>query len=211
MSMTSMKLPIKIDTFIVIKDLDTGKILREGHNAIHRENMSIAIANGLARNNNSSFISEIHFGRGASVVSDTGTITYRKPNVTGISANLYNTVYFRVVDDEDLNNPDFEFNSTKQVHTTGTDFSDTVITATLDYTEPMINDSVYNIVNGTQQSLDATTSVNGEFVFDEIGLKTRGLTGLNTGNLLTHFIFHPVEKQANQRIQIVYTLRVQAG
>jgi len=211
MSMTSLQLPIKIDTFIVIKDLDTGKVLGEGHNAIHRENMSLVIANGLARNNSSSFVSEMHFGRGASIVSDTGTITYRKPSVTGASANLYNTVYFRVVDDEDLNNPDFEFNFTKQTHTTGTDFADTVITATLDYSDPLVNDSVFNIVNGTQQSLDATTSIDGEFVFDEIGLKTRGVAGLNTGNLLTHFIFHPVEKQANQRIQIVYTLRVQAG
>jgi len=209
--MASMNLPIKIDTFIVIKDLDSGKILRQGHNAIHRENMSIAIASGLARDNYSSFISEMHFGRGASIVSDTGIITYRKPNITGTNANLYNTVYFRVVDDEDLNNPDFEFNFTKQSHTTGTDFAETTVTATLDYTEPLVNDSIFNIVNGTQQSLDATTSVDGEFVFDEIGLKTRGVAGLNTGNLLTHFIFHPVEKQANDRIQIVYALRVQAG
>lgn len=204
-------LPIKINTHIVIKDLDSGEILREGHNAIHRENMSIAIANGLCRNNSSSFISEMHFGRGASIVSEVGSITYRKPSVTGMKADLYNTVYFRVVDDEDLNNPDFEFNSTKQSHISGTDFAETVVTTTLDYTDPAVTDSVFNIVDNTQQSLDASTSVSGEFVFDEIGLKTRGSTGLNTGFLLTHFIFHPVEKQASQRIQIVYTLRVQAG
>ena len=44
-----------------------------------------------------------------------------------------------------------------------------------------------------------------------IALKTKGTAGLNSGHLLTHFIFHPVEKSHNQRIQIVYTLKVQAG
>ena len=203
-------LPVNIETFIVIKDLDTGEILCEGSNAIHQENMSTALAQSMARGTGF-FISEMHFGSGASITGTDGTITYRTPNVTGTSANLHKTTYFRVVDEEDLNNPDSTANKVTITHTNGTTYADTIVTATLDYTDPAVNDSVFNIVNGTQQSLDATTSVDGEFVFDEIGLKTRGDTGVNTGNLLTHFIFHPVEKLANQRIQIVYTLRVQAG
>jgi hypothetical protein len=203
-------LPVSIETFIVIKDLDTGDILCEGSNAIHQENMSTAIAQSIARGTGF-FISEIHFGNGASITGIDGTITYKTPNVTGISADLHKPTYFRVVDEEDLNNPNSLENKVTVTHTNGTTYADTVVTATLDYADPDVNDSVFNIVNGTQQSLDATTSVNGEFVFDEIGLKTRGDTGVNTGNLLTHFIFHPVEKLANQRIQIVYTLRVQAG
>ncbi len=204
------KLPVSIETFIVIKDLDTGDILREGSNAIHQENMSTALAQSLARGTGF-FISEMHFGSGASITGIDGTITYKKPNVAGISADLHKPTYFRVVDEEDLNNPNSADNKVTMAHTNGTTYADTVITATLDYGDPEVNDSVFNIVNGTQQSLDATTSVNGEFIFDEIGLKTRGDTGVNTGKLLTHFIFHPVEKLTNQRIQIVYTLRVQAG
>lgn len=203
-------LPVSIETFIVIKDLDTGDILCEGSNAIHQENMSQAIAHSIARGTGF-FISEMHFGSGASITGTDGTITYKTPNVTGIDADLHKATYFRVVDEEDLNNPDSSENKVTVAHTNGTTYADTIVTATLDYADPDVNDSVFNIVNGTQQSLDATTSVNGEFVFDEIGLKTRGDTGVNTGNLLTHFIFHPVEKLANQRIQIVYTLRVQAG
>ena len=210
MIMNKIQLPVSIETFIVIKDADTGEILREGSNAIHQENMSTAIATGLARGNNH-FISEVHFGIGASITGIDGAITYRKPNVTGVDANLHKATYFRVVDDEDLNNPGAEANNVTVIHTTGTNYADTIVTATIDYSDPLVNDSTYNIVNGTQQSLDATTSVDGEFVFDEIGLKTKGNTGVNTGNLLTHFIFHPVEKQINQRIQIIYTLRVQTG
>ena len=203
-------LPIRIETSIVITDLDSGKELVRGSNAIHQENMSNAIAKMMSRETNF-FISEMHFGNGASIVGSDGNISYREPNVTGLSADLHNSKYFRVVDDNDSNNPDITSNTVTVVHTNGTTYSDIVVTATLDYSDPDPEDSVFNIIDSTQESLDATTSVTGEFEFDEIGLKTRGATGVNTGYLLTHFIFHPVEKLANQRIQVVYTLRVQAG
>jgi hypothetical protein len=203
-------LPIRIETSIVITDLDSGKELVRGSNAVHQENMSNAIAKMMSRETNF-FISEMHFGNGASIVGSDGNISYREPNVTGLSADLHNSKYFRVVDDNDSNNPDITSNTVTVVHTNGTTYSDIVVTATLDYSDPDPEDSVFNIIDSTQESLDATTSVTGEFEFDEIGLKTRGATGVNTGYLLTHFIFHPVEKLANQRIQVVYTLRVQAG
>lgn len=203
-------LPIRIETSIVITDLDSGKELVRGSNAVHQENMSNAIAKMMSRETNF-FISEMHFGNGASIVGSDGNISYREPNVTGLSADLHNSKYFRVVDDNDSNNPDITSNTVTVVHTNGTTYSDIVVTATLDYSDPDPEDSVFNIIDSTQESLDATTSITGEFEFDEIGLKTRGATGVNTGYLLTHFIFHPVEKLANQRIQVVYTLRVQAG
>lgn len=208
--MNIQSLPIKIETSIVITDLDSGKELVRGSNAIHQENMSNAIAKMMSRETNF-FISEMHFGNGASIIGADGNLTYRTPNVYGLSADLHNSKYFRVVDDADTNNPDTSANTVTVSHTNGTTYSDIVVTATLDYSDPDPEDSVYNIVNSTQESLDATTTITGEFTFDEIGLKTRGTTGVNTGYLLTHFIFHPVEKLANQRIQVVYTLRVQAG
>lgn len=208
MNITS--LPVKITTHIVITDADTGEILREGQNAIHQENMSQVFATALARGANS-FISEMHFGKGASVTAIDGSVSYRTPNVFGSNSDLYNPTYFTVVDAQDLNNPDSDNNNLTVTHTTGTTYSNTVVTATLDYDDPVATDSVFNIVNSTEDSLNATTSVDGEMVFDEIALKTKGTAGLNSGNLLTHFIFHPVEKARNQRIQIVYTLKVQAG
>lgn len=208
--MNIQPLPIKIETSIVITDLDSGKELVRGTNAIHQENMSYAIASMMSRDTNF-FISEMHFGNGASIVGSNGDITYRPANVNGKDADLHNPTYFRVVDENDANNPDNTSNKVITAHTAGTTYSDISVTATLDYSDPNPTDSLFNIINSTQESLDATTTIAGEFTFDEIGLKTRGITGVNTGYLLTHFIFHPVEKQANQRIQVVYTLRVQAG
>ena len=46
------------------------------------------------------------------------------------------------------------------------------------------------------------------FVFDELGLVSYSPAG--TGKLLTHVIFHPVQKSLNRLIQIDYTLRVQS-
>ena len=46
------------------------------------------------------------------------------------------------------------------------------------------------------------------YVFDELGLKS-----WNTDNnmmLITHVIFHPVQKSLNRLIQIDYTVRVQS-
>lgn len=203
-------LPVSITTHITIRDLDTGEVLREGKNAIHQENMSVALATALARGSNY-FVSEIHFGNGATIVETDGNVSYRLPNVAGVDADLYNDKFFRVVDSSDINNPNFSENNVTVVHPKGAVYADTVITATLDYTDPLASDSVFNIINSTESSLDATTTIDGEMVFDEIALKTRGTNGLNTGKLLTHFIFHPVEKGTNQRIQIVYQLRVQAG
>ena len=208
--MNTEQLPVSIETFIKITDLTTGEVLREGKNAIHQENMSVALANALARLDGY-FISEMHFGSGALIVAVDGSITYRPPNVIGASANLYNPTYFRVVDDTSLNKAEGSADGTTISHIVGANYADTVITVTLANNEPLAVDSIYNTYDSTSSSLDATTIYDGEFEFNEIGLKTKGANGLNTGNLLTHFIFHPVQKNADQTIQIVYTLRVRAG
>jgi hypothetical protein len=45
-------------------------------------------------------------------------------------------------------------------------------------------------------------------VFDELGLVSYDPNG--TGRLLTHVIFHPVQKSLNRLIQIDYTVRIQS-
>jgi hypothetical protein len=67
----------------------------------------------------------------------------------------------------------------------------------LDYGEP-----------NNQEAFDNTTYLDGEYVFDELGLRAYNPTG--TGKLLTHVIFHPVQKSLNRLIQIDYTVRVQS-
>jgi hypothetical protein len=67
----------------------------------------------------------------------------------------------------------------------------------LDYGEP-----------AGQQAFDNSTNFNGEYVFDELGLKAWEGSSSNL-MLLTHVIFHPVQKSLNRQIQIDYTVRIQ--
>ena len=87
-------------------------------------------------------------------------------------------------------------------HIPGKIYSDILVTCLLDYGEP----------NG-QQLFDNSQNLNGQFVFDELGLRGRstdGTSGLSsTGLLLTHVVFHPVQKALNRLIQIDYTVRIQ--
>jgi hypothetical protein len=50
-------------------------------------------------------------------------------------------------------------------------------------------------------------------VFDELGLLSNYGTDVNgtvITKLLTHVIFHPVQKSLNRQIQIDYTVRIQS-
>ena len=47
-----------------------------------------------------------------------------------------------------------------------------------------------------------------QYVFDELGLLSYA-DDINDSVLLTHVIFHPVQKSKNREIEIVYTVRVQ--
>ena len=46
-------------------------------------------------------------------------------------------------------------------------------------------------------------------MFDELGIKSWNGSTVDAGNLLTHVIFHPIQKSLNRLIQIDYTIRVQ--
>jgi hypothetical protein len=62
-------------------------------------------------------------------------------------------------------------------------------------------------------AFDNGTETDGEYTFDELGLLAN--YGIDSdGNiktrLLTHVIFHPIQKSLNRQIQIDYTVRIQA-
>jgi hypothetical protein len=138
------------------------------------------------------------FGNGGSSVDPTGVITYLPPNITGQNADLYNETYAKVVDDNSAAaDTDPTTNYMTVIHTTGKPYTDILVTCLLDYGEP-----------AGQQAFDNSTNFNGEYVFDELGLKS--WAGSPTDLLLiTHVIFHPVQKSLNRQIQIEYTLRIQ--
>ena len=186
----------KIEGFVKIFDPVSGEVLVDKKNAIHYENISISMAQTLA-NRDVGWIYVMAFGNGGSSVDPTGVITYLPPNVTGQNADLYNETYEKVVDDNSASNTDPENNKLTVLHTTGKVYTDILVSCLLDYGEPP-----------GQQAFDNSTNFNGEFVFDELGLKTWNGSATDL-RLITHVIFHPVQKSLNRQIQIDYTLRIQ--
>jgi len=186
----------KIEGFVKIHDPVSGEVLVDKKNAIHYENISIAMAQTLS-NRNLGYIYQMAFGNGGSSVDPTGVITYLPPNTTGQNADLYNQTYQKVVDDNSAADTDPENNKMTVLHTSGNAYTDILVTCLLDYGEPP-----------EQQAFDNSTNFNGEYVFDELGLKS--WNGSSTDlRLITHVIFHPVQKSLNRQIQIDYTLRIQ--
>ena len=175
---------------------ETGEVAVDKRNAIHYENMSIALAESIA-NSGQGFIYEMVFGNGGTTVDPTGIITYLTPNSTGTNAGLYNQTYTKVVDDRAVANLDPIRNKIETRHVTGTNYTDVFITCLLDYGEP-----------AGQEAFDNITNNDGDYVFDELGLKSFSATGQS--RLLTHVIFHPVQKSLNRLIQIDYTVRIQS-
>ena len=187
---------IKVEGFIKIFDPVTQEVLVDKKNSIHFENMSEALAKSLA-NRDTGFIHEMHFGNGGTSVDPTGIISYLPPNTVGQSSTLYNETYYKVVDDTSILNTDATRNKISVRHIPGQRYTDILVTCLLDYGEP-----------AGQTAFDNSENLDGEFVFDELGLKSwEGTVGM--GKLLTHVVFHPVQKSLNRLIQIDYTVRIQ--
>ena len=175
---------------------ETGEVAIDKRNAIHYENMSISLAESLG-NEGRGFIYEMAFGNGGTTVDPTGIITYLTPNTIGINSGLYNETYTKVVDDRSANNIDPVRNKIETRHLTGTNYTDIIVSCLLDYGEP-----------ADQEAFDNATFTESQYVFDELGLRSYNPNG--PGRLLTHVIFHPVQKSLNRLIQVDYTVRVQS-
>lgn len=187
---------IHIEGHIKIWYPESGEIAVNKRNAIHYENMSIALADSIG-NAGQGWIYQMVFGNGGTTIDPTGIITYLTPNSTGTNASLYNKTYAKVVDDRSVINLDPVRNKIETRHVTGTNYTDVFITCLLDYGEP-----------NNQEAYDNSTGSGTEYIFDELGLMSYNPTG--DGRLLTHVIFHPVQKSLNRLIQIDYTVRIQS-
>ena len=187
---------IHVEGHIKIWDPESKKVYIDKRNAIHYENMSIALAQSIA-NSGQGFIYKMAFGNGGTTVDPTGIITYLSPNSTGSNAGLYSETYSKIVDDQASANTDPTRNYIETRHVTGTNYTDVFITCLLDYGEP-----------SDQLAFDNSSNNQGSYVFDELGLKSFNSSG-DEGLLLTHVIFHPVQKSLNRLIQIDYTVRIQ--
>jgi hypothetical protein len=192
--------PFHIEGHIKIFDPETGEVFINKRNAIHYENMSIALAESLS-NSGQGYIYEMSFGNGGTNVDPTGVITYLTPNTVGTNSALYNQTYTKVVDDRSVANTDPIRNKIETRHMTGTSYTDIVVSCLLDYGEP-----------AGQEAFDNVADINSAYVFDELGLKGYDPDNVPslTGKLLTHVIFHPVQKSLNRLVQIDYTVRIQS-
>lgn len=180
-----------------ITDPDNVSIVVDKSNAIHPENMSQAIANALAANVDSlgvslGAISEMRFGNGGTVVLSTGRVTYKTPRISSFGG-LYSETYAKKINANVNAGVESEYNNVSTVHIPGQVYTDIVCLCTLGLGEP------------SDQNVSSTTDMEGNYVFDELGLYTDGTSGI----ALSHIIFHPVEKSANRILQIKYTVRVQ--
>lgn len=189
---------VSIQGHIKIYDPVTKEVFIDKRNAIHYENFSIALAQSIS-NQGQGTIGEMVFGNGGTRVDNTGIITYLTPNTSGSAAALYNQTYYKTVDAKKSYSLDPARNFMETRHIAGVPYSDVLVSCLLDFGEP----------NG-QAAFDNGNSTEDTFVFDELGLKSYDPAGPNLGMLLTHVIFHPVQKSLNRMIQIDYTIRIQS-
>jgi hypothetical protein len=200
---------VKVQGHVLITDKNSGEVLVDKKNAIHFGNMAYVIASALSHHNlNDSGIYWMGFGNGGSDVLSTGSIKYKGTN-TGTtkdnSSDLYNRTYSKVVAKPSSTttvssgDPD---NNIEILDSTGP-YTDIKVTCTLDFGEPSGQDAQDNATADT------------DYVFDELGLfayyqdTASGTLDIEQSLLLSHVIFHPVQKSTNRQIEVVYTVRVQ--
>lgn len=191
---------------VKITDKTTGEILVHKENAIHFGNMSWAITNAL-QGSDVGHITHMVFGSGGTSVDSSGNISYRSPNTSNLqdpSAEPYQATFWKSLT---------SVGSSIATIPGTSNFSDLTATVLIAFGEPDNASPEF-----LQDPTDEAATTNGTYVFDELALYTGTTIGtLNPfsfapdGRMLTHVIFHPVQKSANRELEIEYTVRVQMG
>lgn len=191
---------VSVKGHIVISDPNTNEVFVDKDNAINFEMMSMAIAwclsNQKSGGTSYGFIADMVFGNGASSVDATGIITYLPTNVTGTESTLYNPTYNQAISNTNMT----------VSHTSGNLYSDIIITCLLDYGQPTGQTTVQPSPSVPVFD-DDTSTTDTYYTFDELGLRVND--GVNL-KLMSHVVFHPVQKSANRQIQVVYTIRIES-
>jgi hypothetical protein len=183
---------VSLDGHVLIKDLTSDTILLDKHNAINYENVVVLLSNLLSGADSSDFITNIAYGNGGTIVDDTGNILYRTPNTGSASGTLYSETFSKDI------SPFGDSENTIQVlHENGETYSDIRIISTLEYAEAGLESQ--SVIDNSSSNDDSP------YIFDELGLRTAA------GLFISHIIFHPIEKSANRKLQIIYTIRIRVG
>jgi len=156
-------------------------------------------------------------------------------------AVLYNTIYVKKLSNDSTNSGSYNYLSRAYIPTENyaTNYEDIIVDVTIGYGEPPVgitDSTIYQseIDNssfvGTASSTSSSTFDPNTLVFNEIGLfagpsdifsgqytttvtDVNNFTNTSTSSalMLTHAIFHPVQKSQNRSLEIIYTLRIQMG
>jgi hypothetical protein len=183
---------------VVVRDKQTQEILVDQKNAIHFGNISWAISQALA-GDDLGHITHMVFGSGGTSIDSAGNIAYRAPNTSTLqdpTAAPYQPTYWKAISI-----------AGQQIEVVpGTsNFSDLKTTVSLIFGEP-----------ADQDVQDQAIATNDTYVFDEIALYTGAIPAhpaefAPVGRMITHVIFHPVQKANNRELEIEYSIRVQMG
>jgi len=207
---------------VLIRDAETKEVLVDKDNAVHYGNISTEIAQALTGDPNS-FITYMAFGNGGVIIDSSGGIVYRSPNTSlnkNPNAQLYNTTLIYEMTNEASNVKDPMTRVPQESTLTG-NYEDILSQVVLIAGFPPTQKNMDNANGSNNQISDDSTT----FVFNEIALFC-GPKGLGTltdtsqiqnfiinqdTRLITHVIFHPVQKSLNRVLEITYTLRIQMG
>ena len=189
---------INVEGHVLIRDKETGETLLNQRNAIHYGNMANLIANAL-NNGSGAYIQYMAFGNGGTSVDTTGKVLYKTPRVSEAyesGANLYSRTYYKTI-----NTTNNELDKIDII--AGPSYTDIKMTCTLGYDEP-----------ADQDLFDSSTTNEGDYIFDEMSIFSypqdpTNAVPINTSTMLTHVIFHPVQKSQYRIIEIIYTIRIQ--
>jgi hypothetical protein len=207
---------------LIIKNKITNEVILDKFNAIHFGNLNAAFAKSIAGYSDG-FISYMMFGNGGTVISGT-EIAYKAPlvsDIENVNEQMYSPTFLQKVSNgattiDEYDNLNFVSVPVGQGLNA---YKDVVTTVTLQYGD-----------NGPtgQDLLNDAGQIGDLFVFNEISLycgPKSALAGSKTNDpiliqdftsrvdtaMLTHVIFTPIQKAQNVDLEIIYTIRVQAG
>lgn len=175
--------PVSFTTNVKIMD-DLGEVLLDKSNAIHPQNMARIIARALANEPKAS-IYRVALGNGGTVASAGGALSYKTPNdgtssdSVGWQTRLYNEIYSEVIDDQSSllgsGLGAVPANDPKSVGLSGPG----VRSSEVGNTSLVTIDMTINPCEPRYLAA-SSTDMDGNFVFDELGLFSEGLSNLNT-------------------------------
>lgn len=192
--------------------------LVEKNNAVHLGNLSTILAKA-ALGKDTAFISYMAFGNAGVDIETNGVINYKNPNVSGFNnpnERLYNTVLIRRI----RNYASLSEVLDVQTSSFNTNYEDIIVQVILNDVSgesgqdnaPEVDDFIFNEIALYSGRVESTPIRDGKLLIqgEEIDDFLNDRSGVDP-IMLTHVVFHPVQKSRNRVLEITYKLRLVLG